>query len=172
MSYLQGFTSKENQLPSYEVRVYIDFGNLLIWELDGVTHTHISTHTYVHIHARTHAHTHTHTLYIYIYICILAYICPGGNATDPIWRVLASSQGISSRTPLKPQQSNPNPYRLANQLWCVNFLTPPTPLTIPHRLPGFFESVIPLKKLMLDSCKMVEKQSEAFHTFLWHFFQV
>ena len=25
---------------------------------------------------------------------------------------------------------------------------------------------------MLDSCKMVEKQSEAFHTFLLHFFQV
>ena len=25
-------------------------------------------------------------------------------------------------------------------------------------------------KLMLDSCKMVEKQSEAFHTFLWPFF--
>ena len=25
---------------------------------------------------------------------------------------------------------------------------------------------------MLDSCKMVEKQSEAFHTFLWHFFHV
>ena len=25
---------------------------------------------------------------------------------------------------------------------------------------------------MLNSCKMVEKQSEAFHTFLWHFFQV
>ena len=25
---------------------------------------------------------------------------------------------------------------------------------------------------MLDSCKMVEKQSEAFHTFLWHFFEV
>ena len=24
------------------------------------------------------------------------------------------------------------------------------------------------QKLMLDSCKMVEKQSEAFHTFLWH----
>ena len=23
---------------------------------------------------------------------------------------------------------------------------------------------------MLDSCKMVQKQSEAFHTFLWHFF--
>ena len=26
------------------------------------------------------------------------------------------------------------------------------------------------QKLMLDSFKMVEKQSEAFHTFLWHFF--
>ena len=27
------------------------------------------------------------------------------------------------------------------------------------------------QKLMLDSCKMVEKQSEAFHKFLWHVFQ-
>ena len=26
------------------------------------------------------------------------------------------------------------------------------------------------QKLMLNSCKMVEKQSEAFHMFLWHFF--
>ena len=26
------------------------------------------------------------------------------------------------------------------------------------------------QKLMLDSCKMVEKQSEEFHTFLWPFF--
>ena len=25
------------------------------------------------------------------------------------------------------------------------------------------------QKLMLDSCKMLQKQSEAFHTFLWHF---
>ena len=33
--------------------------------------------------------------------------CPGGNATNPIWRVLASSDGISSRTPLKPQHSIP-----------------------------------------------------------------
>ena len=31
--------------------------------------------------------------------------CPGGNATQPIWRVLAFSQGISSWTPLKPQHS-------------------------------------------------------------------
>ena len=33
--------------------------------------------------------------------------CPCGNATDPIWRVLASSDGISSWTPLKPQHSIP-----------------------------------------------------------------
>ena len=26
------------------------------------------------------------------------------------------------------------------------------------------------QKLRLDSCKIIEKQSEAFHTFLWHFF--
>ena len=69
--------------------------------------------------------------------------CPDGNATDPIWRVLASSQGISSWTPLKPQHSNPN--RLAYQLWCIDFLTPPTPLIIPHRLPAFLESLMPLK---------------------------
>ena len=49
--------------------------------------------------------------------------CPGGNATDPIWRVLVSSQGISSWTPLKPQHSNPNP--LANQLWCIDSLLLP-----------------------------------------------
>ena len=69
--------------------------------------------------------------------------CPGGNATDPIWRVLASSLGISSWTSLNPLHSNPNP--LANQLGCIDFLTPPTPLIIPHRLPAFLESLMPLK---------------------------
>ena len=73
--------------------------------------------------------------------------CPGGNATGPIWRVLASSDGISSWTPLKPQHSNPNPYPnpLVNQLWCTDFLTPPTPLIIPHRRPAFLEPLMPLK---------------------------
>ena len=33
--------------------------------------------------------------------------CPGGNATNLIWRVLASSDGIYSWTPLKPQHSIP-----------------------------------------------------------------
>ena len=76
--------------------------------------------------------------------CGLVY-CRGGNATDPIWRVLASSDGISPWTPLKPHHSNPNRNRLANQLCCIDFLTPPTPLIIPHRLPAFLESLILLK---------------------------
>ena len=73
--------------------------------------------------------------------------CPGGNSTDPIWRVLTSSLGISSWFPLKPQHSNPktNPNPLANQLWYIDFLTPPTSLIIPHRLPAFLESLMPLK---------------------------
>ena len=71
--------------------------------------------------------------------------CPAGNATDSIWRVLASSLGISSWTPLKPQHSSPNPKPLANQLWYSDFLTPPPPLIIPHRLPVILESLMPLK---------------------------
>ena len=94
--------------------------------------------------------------------------CRGGNATDPIWRVLASSLGIPSWTPLKPQHSNHNSNPLANQLWDIDFLTPHTALIMPHRLPAFLESLMPLK----NSCKMVEKQFEAFHAFLWHFFHV
>ena len=84
--------------------------------------------------------------------------CPAANATDPIWRVLASSDGISSLTPLKPQHSNPNPNPLANQLWYIDFLTPPTPLIIPHRLPAFLESLMPLKidaQFMQDGQKAV-----------------
>ena len=63
------------------------------------------------------------------------------------WRVLASSDGISSLTPLKPQHSNPypNPNPLANQLWCIDYLTPPTALIIPHGLPAFLESIMSLK---------------------------
>ena len=55
--------------------------------------------------------------------------CPGGNATDPIWRVLASSRGISSWTPLKPQHSNPYPnLNSFGQSTVVYWL----PLLIPH----------------------------------------
>ena len=73
--------------------------------------------------------------------------CPGGNATDLIWRVLASSGEISSWTPLSPQHSNhkrnPNPF--AYQLWCIDFLTLPTPIIDTHRLLAFLESLMPLK---------------------------
>ena len=69
--------------------------------------------------------------------------CPGGNATYLIWRVLAYSDGTSSWTPLKPQHSNPDP--LTNQLWCIDFLTPPTPHIIPQRLIAFLEPLMPLK---------------------------
>ena len=71
--------------------------------------------------------------------------CPSGNATDPIWRVLASSDGISSRTPLKLQHSNPNPNPLAYQLWCIDFLTPPIPHIITYSLLAFLESLMSFK---------------------------
>ena len=79
--------------------------------------------------------------------------CPGENTTDPIWSVLASSLGISFWTPLKYQHSNPNPNPFANQLWSIDFLIPPTPLIIPHRLPAFLESLIPLKNWRLIHAK-------------------
>ena len=34
---------------------------------------------------------------------------------------------------------------MVDQLWCIDFLTPPTPLIIPHRLRAFLESRMPLK---------------------------
>ena len=81
--------------------------------------------------------------------------CPGQNATDPIWRVLASSQGISSWTPLKPQHTNPKP--LANQLWCIDFLTPPTLLILLHRLPAFLEFLMPLKNWCSIHARLFKK---------------
>ena len=83
--------------------------------------------------------------------------CPGANAPDPIWKVLASSDGIFSCTPLKPQHSNPNPNSLTNQLWCIDFLTPPTPLSIPHSLFAFLESFMPLK----NSCSIHARWSKS-----------
>ena len=62
--------------------------------------------------------------------------------------MLAFSLGISCWTPLKPQHSNPNPNPLATQLWCSDFLTPPTPLIIPHKLPA---SLNPLSQSKTDA---------------------
>ena len=71
--------------------------------------------------------------------------CSGGNATDPIWRVLASFDGVSSWTLLKPQHSNPDPNPLFQSTlvyWApYSFHT----LIIPHRLPAFLESLKSLK---------------------------
>ena len=78
---------------------------------------------------------------------------PSRNATEPIWWVLVSSDGISSWTPLKPQHSNPNPNPLANHLWCIDFLIPPTPLIIPHRLPAFLSKTD--IRVMQDGRKIV-----------------
>ena len=47
-----------------------------------------------------------------------------------------------STFPLNP---NPNTNPLANQLWSIDFLTPPTLLIISHRLPAFLKSLLPLK---------------------------
>ena len=72
-----------------------------------------------------------------------------------IWRVLASSLGICSWTPLKPQHSNPNPN--PNQILCIDLLTPPTPFIIPHRLPAFLESLMPLK----NTCSIYARWSRS-----------
>ena len=98
--------------------------------------------------------------------------CPGGNATDLIWRVLASSDGIFSWTPLKPQHSNPNPNHLANQLWCIDFLTPPTPLIIPHRLPGFLESLMAFKNWCSIHARWLKSSLKNSICFCGIFFQV
>ena len=37
---------------------------------------------------------------------------------------------------------------LPNQLWCFDFLTPPTPLIIPHRLPAFLNLLCHSKKMI------------------------
>ena len=97
--------------------------------------------------------------------CGLVY-CPGGNATDPTWRVLSPSDRISSWTPLKPQHSNPNTNPNALVYWL-----PYSSHTSHHpsQTPCLSWISYAAQKLMLDSCKIVQKQSEVFHTFLWCF---
>ena len=98
--------------------------------------------------------------------------CPGGNATDLIWRVLASSQGISCWTSLKPQNSNPNsnPSAQSALMYWLPYSSHTSHYPSQTRcLPWISYAT---QKPMLDSWKIVEKEPEAFHTFLWHFFQV
>ena len=82
--------------------------------------------------------------------------CPGGNA---IWTDLKSAGPLPTESLaellLKPQHSNPNPNSLANQLWLAySSHTSQTFLT--NSLPSL-NLYMPLKKLILDSCKMVDK---------------
>ena len=56
--------------------------------------------------------------------------CPSWKCHWPDLKRAGLFQGISSWTPFKPQHSNLNPNPLANHLWCIDFLTPPTPLII------------------------------------------
>ena len=51
---------------------------------------------------------------------------------------------------------------LANQLWCSDFVTPLTPLIIPHRLPAFLESLITLKNLIPKAVWSIPYVSAAF----------
>ena len=81
----------------------------------------------------------------------------------------SASLGISSWTPLKPQHSNPNPNPLANQLWCIWLPYSSHNSHHPSQTPCLLWISYATQKLMLDSCKMFQKQSEAFHTFLWYF---
>ena len=50
---------------------------------------------------------------------------------------------------------SPNPNHLANPLWCIDFLTPPTPLIIPHRLPAFLCHSKTDARFMQDAPKAV-----------------
>ena len=83
--------------------------------------------------------------------------CPGGNATDPIWRVLASSDRISRWIPLKPQHTNPNPNRLANQLWCYWLPYSSHTTQHPSQTPCLPWISYATQNLMLDPCKMIQK---------------
>ena len=98
--------------------------------------------------------------------------CAGGNATAPIWRVLACSLGISSWISLKPQHSNPNRNVLANHLWCIYFLAPRTPLIIPHRPPAFFESLMPHKNRWAIHARCSKSSPKLSIRFCGIFFQV
>ena len=77
-----------------------------------------------------------------------------------------------SWTSLKPQHSNPNPNSLANQLSCIDFLTPCTPLIIPQRLPGFLESLMPLKNWCSINARWSKSSLKHSLRFCGNFFQV
>ena len=68
---------------------------------------------------------------------------PGGNATDPIWRVLISSDRISCWTPLKPLHNN---LTLTLTLWPINSCVL-TSLILPHFSSSLTDFLPPLNLL-------------------------
>ena len=92
--------------------------------------------------------------------------CTGGNATEPIWRVLASSDGISYWTPL-----NLNIVTLILTLSHINSGVL-TFLLFPHLSSSLKESLPSLNLSCHNWCSIHARRSKSFHTFLWHFFQV
>ena len=79
---------------------------------------------------------------------------------------MASSLGIFSWTPLKPQHSNPNPNPLANQLRLYWLAYSSHTSHHPSQTPCLPWISCGTQKLILFSWKMLQKQCEAFHT--WH----
>ena len=69
--------------------------------------------------------------------------CPGRNATDPIWRVLASSDRISSWTHKKPQHST---LTLTLKLWSINSAVMSS-LLLPHLSSSLTDSLPSLNLL-------------------------
>ena len=81
---------------------------------------------------------------------------------------------LTESLPELPQ--NLNIVTLTLTLWPINssVLTPLLLLHLSSSLtdPLPFCNLLSAQKLMFDSCRMVQKLSEAFRTFLWQFFQV
>ena len=69
--------------------------------------------------------------------------CLGGNVTAPTWRMLASSDGISSWTPINPQYNNSN---LTLTLWLINSGVL-TSLLLPHLSSSLTDSLPSLNLL-------------------------
>ena len=73
---------------------------------------------------------------------------------------------------LKAQHINHNPHPLVNQLWCSDFLTPPTPVIIPHCLPAFLESLMPLKSCCSIHARWSKSSLKYYIRFSGIFFEV